>query len=342
MAESVADRLSNSKANTYRRCPKKFEYKYVMGLRPRKKAIPLEVGSWMHELLQTYYDGEDWLVVHKRLAKKFYNLFEEEREMLGDIPTTCLNLMRRYLRHYQNDFDRWRVIDTELDEIITLPNGLRFQVIIDLIVEDLQTGKLWAADHKNRKTFGDRESMQLDPQLTRYFYALEFMGYKPLAGVFYNELCSKPVEMPEPLKRGGLSKRKDMWCDVHTYMKAIKTNGLDPADYRDHLRRLAMLEKDRFFRRQYLPKDPPMIKTMMRELVQTADQIRADEAKDRWPRTYIANSCKWDCEVKDLCLTQLSGGDITPLVKMNFETREQRERREKKERLERKKLRGGK
>lgn len=310
-----------------------------MGLSRKKRTVQLERGTWLHSLLETYYNGEDWKAKHKELMREFYDLFEEEREELGDLPTECLRIFRSYLRHYRDDLERYVVVDTELDEIITLPNGLRFQVIVDLIVEDRQTKKLQAWDHKSRKNLADTDDMLLDPQLTRYFYALEYLGYAPLGGVCYNELCTKPPCVPELLKDGGLTQRKNIFTDVATYMSEIKRHGLDPNDYTDILRHIATTQKGKFFRRTVLPKDPPMLKTMMRELSQTAEEILAAEKRNRYPRTFLSKQCSWDCDYRDACIVELHGADPTPIFKMNFETKEQREKREKRERL--RKLRKG-
>src|SRR6478736_4880905 len=166
-------RLSNSKERTWRRCPKKYEFKYIYKLRPKKRVVQLERGSWIHDLLMHHYDGHDWEAQHKVLTKKFYALFEEEREELGDLPVECQRIMKSYLRTYKEEDKQYRVVDSELDEIITLPNGLRFQIIVDLILEDIRTGDLIAWDHKTWKNFSDTDSMLLDPQLTRYFWGLQ-------------------------------------------------------------------------------------------------------------------------------------------------------------------------
>lgn len=317
--------VSNSKLNTYRRCPRRYRFKYVEGLDRKKKVVQLERGTWLHSLLEEYYNGRDWLAKHKQLTKEFYNLFEEERIDLGDMPADCLRIMKAYLRTYQDDSKRYNVIDTELDETVTMPGGLKLRIIVDLILEDKRTGLLFAWDHKSRENFESGENMLLDPQLTRYYYGLQRLGYKPLGGVGYNELRTKPPTVPALLKRGGLSQAKNIDTDVHTYMTAIRKHGLDPSDYADLLRLIAVREKDKFFRRTILPKDAPMIKAMMREVSETAIEIQFAEASDRFPRTFD-KSCRWGCDFKDLCLAELHGADIDPMVKMNFTTREQRER----------------
>jgi hypothetical protein len=316
---------SNSRLNTFSRCKKKYEYRYVHGWKPKDKVIQLERGSWLHKLLEVYYRGEDWRAEHKRLTKAFYELFEEQRIDLGDMPADCLRIMKAYLRHYRDDFARYRVIDTELDETVILPNGMKMRIIVDLVLEDKDTNFLWVYDHKSRDKFEDSENMILDPQLTRYYDGLQILGYTPLGGVGYNELRTKPPAIPATLVRGGLSKRKDIDTDVYTYMREIRRLGLDPTDYTDILKIIATRQHERFFKRTVLPKDPPMVRTMMKETVQKVNEIKDAHNKNRFPRTFD-KSCKWQCEYKDICITELHGADPMPIVKMRFTTEEQREK----------------
>jgi hypothetical protein len=310
--------ISNSKLQTYRRCPNKYRYKYVLKLRPKARKLPLERGSWIHELLMVHNDGEDWRRRHLELTKKFQSLWEEEREELGDLPGEAARIMRAYLRTYKSDSERYRVIDSELDEIVTLPNGLRLNVIVDVVLEDVIDGGIWLRDYKTRDKFTRSENMMLDPQMTLYFWSMEHMGYKPIRGAQYDEIRTKAPTPPHLNKDGSLSKAKSIDTDVWTYMREVKRYGLDPNDYTDILRHIAVNQKDRFFRRTPIPQDPPVVKTTMKEAVQTAQEIQQAELKDRFPRTFDT-SCTWQCEYRDLCIAELFGGNIDPLIKMNFE-----------------------
>jgi hypothetical protein len=333
-------RLSNSKANTWRRCPKRFFYKYELGLRPKARALPLERGSWLHTLLEVHYEnnprkvievgkkrkgkgkkvrvGADWRRAHKVLTKQFNTLFEEEREELGDLPSECARMMKAYLRHWKKEDRRYTIIDTEVDEILTLPNGLEFNFIIDLIVED-DLGGIWLWDHKTVSKFMDQDFMLLDAQLARYFWAAEKMGYTPLKGVVFNEIRTKPPAIPKLVKSGDrLEKRANIDTDYATFMGAIREHGLDPADYADILHRLKV-EPARFFRRTIMPKDRKLTKRTMRDLVQTAAEIQTAQKKDRFPRT-VSKTCAWDCDFKEVCITEYFGGDPSSLIKANFET----------------------
>lgn len=310
--------LSNSKVKTWRRCPKQFEFKYPMGLRPKAKALPLERGSWLHELLQYHYDGMDWRRRHKELSAEFYLLFEEEREDLGDLPGECYRIMRSYEMNYVREDQGLRVIDSELDEVVTLPNGLKFRMIIDLVMEE-PDGGLWIWDHKTVKDFLPADFLLLDAQLARYFWGAEQLGYSPLRGIVFNELRTKPPTLPEVLKNGRLTERKNLQCDVYTYYRQIKRLGLDKRDYASTLRRL-MSQNDRWFRRTPLPKDPPLTRRLMQELTMTAREIKNAEETDAYPRT-VEKDCQWMCSFLEPCVIQLNGGDISDVIKMRYETR---------------------
>jgi RecB family exonuclease len=317
-------KISNSKAKTFRRCPKQYEYKYVLGLRPKTRELPLERGTWMHSLLEAHYlsksflDYPRWEKVHKRNTKKFYAMFEEERLGLGDLPDECMRLMRGYLRTYEQEDRHWRTIDTEVNEYVDLPNGLRLNIVVDLIVED--HAGLWLVDHKFRKRFSDTAvSMQLDPQLTLYFWGLQQLGYRPIAGAIYNEVRTKPPTVPKLTKTGrALERRANIDTDIWTYADAVKSHGFDLADYAGILRTIASRQHERFYRRTYLPKDDPVVLTHMRELVMTARQIAFAEREGQFPRTFNGRLCPWDCRYKDLCISELHGGDIQSIIDSSF------------------------
>lgn len=312
--------ISNSRLKTYRRCPRQFKYKYVMKLKPKRRSVQLERGTWMHELLMVHADGESWGERHLKLTKEFNKLWVEEREELGDLPSECARIMRSYLRNYRGDEQRYRVIDTELDEVVTLPNGVRLQIIVDKVVEDLVDGGLWAVDYKTRAKFADATSMMIDPQLTLYFMGLEILGYSPMRGAMYDEIRTKAPAIPKLLKSGQLSREKRIDTDVYTYMSEIKRRGLNPAYYSDILQHIARNQKDRFFRRTPLPKDPPLVRNVVKEAMETTQEILNAEAKNRFPRTFDG-SCSWQCDYKDLCIVELYGGNPLPIIKSSFTRR---------------------
>ena len=313
--------MSNSRHKTYRRCPKQYEFKYIMGLKPKSKAIALERGSWLHKLLEVHYDGGDWKVAHRELTDEFNGYFIEEREELGDLPSECERLFKSYLMNYPDDRKLYKVIDTELDEVITLPNGLRFRMIIDKIIEE-EDGGLWLVDYKTVKNFLPPDFILLDAQLSRYFWGAEHMGYTPLRGVMFDEIRTVAPTLPRQLKTGGLERRKNIRCDVYTYFRELKRLGIDIKPYKPFLAYLQSKNYE-WFRRTRLPKDRPMLLQTMRELDGTARQIRESEETDNWPRS-VMKDCQWDCSFLELCALQLTGANIGPTIKMRYTTRSDR------------------
>jgi hypothetical protein len=320
-------RVSHSRIKTWRRCEKQFEYKYVEGLRRKKKNKNLAMGSWMHDLLMVYMDGEDWVAAHRKRVDEYMTYFEEEREDLGDLPNECSRLMKSYIRTYgKADKRDYRVIDTEMDEIITLPNGLEVNVIIDIVLEARRGGGLWAKDYKTRTKFDAKDLILLDPQYTTYYDALEIMGYNKLKGFIVDEIRKKAPTVPRVLKSGHLSQAKNIDTDVWTYMAAIRTAGHSPDRYSTILQHLAANQKERFFRRTYIPKDPPTIRRTRRELIQSARQMEKAMSNPR--RVYtraVDNSCLFMCDYRDLCVVDLHGGDTSMMKKMGFEVKNDEE-----------------
>jgi len=325
--------ISNSRLKTYHRCPKKYEFKYIYDLERKQRVMVLEKGTWLHVLLEEHYSGGDWKATHRERTIEFNNLPEDIRDDLGhDMPSECARIMSNYLRFWREEDKQFTVVDTEMDEIVTLPNGLPFRIIVDLIVEDHRTGLLWPWDHKSRGKLESSDNMLLDPQLTNYFTGLRVLGYEPLGGVIYNEIRTKVPTVPRLLKSGKLSKEKKIDTDVYTYYRAIKDNGLEVDDYRDILRHIAKKSVDAWFRRTRLPKDTPMLKAMAKDLVVTARDIRRSEKNDEWPRHFMPNDCKWSCDMKPLCIAQLHGADISSLIKAGYRKRHEQDEVEERKR----------
>lgn len=312
--------LSNSKIKTWRRCPHQFYYKYILGYRPKEKSIYLERGSWIHALLETYYDGGNWMERHKGLAHEFYGMFEEERELLGELPDECERIMRSYLMRYRNDDRDVKVIDTELDELITLPNGLRFRMIVDKVIEE-SDGGIWIVDYKTVGRFLPSDFLLLDAQLGRYFWGMEHLGYKPLRGIIYDEIITKAPTIPKVLQNGKLERRANIHCDVYTYLREVKKLGHDWKDpyYAPFVKKL-LNRQDDWFRRSRLPKDPPLTKRLMEELVMSAREIKNAEETDSFPRSPMKD-CQWDCSFIGPCAITLQGGDAEAILKMKYDRR---------------------
>lgn len=311
--------LSNAKANTFRRCEKKYEFRYVMGMRPKERAIALERGNWLHQLLMVRADGHDWRERHAMLrAQNWDNLFQEEREDLGgNLPEEAERLFKGYLAYYREEDKRWRTVDTEVDEIVEMPDGTRMNIIIDRIAEDLVDGGLWIWDYKTVTNFMPSDFMLIDTQLALYFWAARILGYHDLRGAIMDELITKPPTKPKTLKTGGLEKRKNIRCDAFTYFTCIKEAGLDPNDYRDFLK-ILQGKHDQWWRRTRMPRDADMVRQVVKEMIVTGRKIRYATKLGVFERTAIKN-CTFDCPYLEPCAAQIQGADIEPIMEIRYE-----------------------
>lgn len=319
MAKYDGMTLSNSKAKTWRRCPRQFHYKYVLKLERIKRKTNLELGTWVHRLLEVHYQGKDWEKEHKKLKGQWHAMLFENEEEAATLPRDAKRLMKSYLMRYKAEDRHLRILDTELNETITLPNGLKFNFVIDLIVEE--HGGVWLWDHRAVRSFMDEASFMTDAVMARYFYGATVLGIKNLRGVMFNEVRTKSPTVPTLLKGGGLSRRRNWDTDAYTYLQTIRRYELDPADYQGILIHLAK-QRDKFFKRTHLPRSRPLMVNTMTDLVETADEIRDAAKKNRYPRSND-RSCKW-CDFVRICQVEYNGGDASSVIRQDYKKRARR------------------
>lgn len=328
--------VTHSMIKTFRRCPNQAKYKYVDRLKPRVASQPLERGKWVHALFEAYYKGEDWKEKHRELTRKYNQLFDEEKEMLGDLPAECARLMQSYLWHYGatgDDMHGWEVLAVEAVVECELPNGTVYRGKIDMLVRDRYG--VWIVDHKTHKTLPDFSFRLMDVQSGLYLWAMlhgvviidgERTSIK-VDGFIWNYVRTKPPVIPQlayandPARRR-LSKRR-VETDYPTMRRAITTYGLDPEDYRSQL---ITLKRDRwkpdatqtspFFRRETLSKQDPMLDRIAAEAYHTTR--RMEEYDFDMAERVTDRSCKFMCSYNRLCMTELMGGNADQVRRQGF------------------------
>ena len=323
---------THSMLKTYLRCPKQTQYKYAERLKKRlatRRDKPLKRGTWVHELLEVHYQGGDWKQRHAELTVKFNQLFDEEKEALGDLPTECARLMRSYLWHYGADksdpFHGWKVLGTEVTFDAVWPDsedGLDiYRCRLDLLVEDEYGLMIW--DHKTHGQLPDHTTRVLDAASPLYIWAARENGYA-VRGFGWNYVRTKAPTEPKMVYVGKPQQRMSKSAidtDYPTYARGIKKAVTEyQYDWRSDenvVAQLKMLKSQRwaagktqtspFFRRDVLEKDDDMIARVVAANMRTRDRMHGDyhdfdivaRANDR--------SCSW-CDFKDLCQVELIGG----------------------------------
>ena len=320
--------LTNSMIGAFRRCTKQAEYKYVHRLKPKRLGGPLKRGKWVHSLLEEDARGGDWRLLHKRLSAKFEEMFDEEKDFYGDMPTEIKLIMESYFWHYKHD--PWKYLEVELELTAELPNGVLLRIKFDALVET-QFG-LFLVDHKSHKTLPKLEYRMLDTQSPIYCWVAQQNGI-PVEGFIWNYVRWKAPSVPQMAyvgtKRQRLSVR-GIETDYPTYRRTLKRYkeeyGLDLSDYQAELQRLKAQrytpgepQTSTFFRRDVFEKQPDLIRRVLKEAMRTADRMNNYDWSDREAveRT-VGRHCEFMCSYKDLCSLELLGGNPTPIIKQNY------------------------
>lgn len=312
--------ISWSKAKLWRRCHKAYDYKYNQRLVPKRPPLPLLKGNIIHEMLDAAARKADPFEILQRLAKENRQLILSEPETYGSLIEDCRTIFEGYQRHYAEDAKRYEVLESEHLVEVDLASELKFVGYIDKVWLDRE-GRRWIVDHKTHKNIPNEEARFSDLQLAFYVWAYN-QNAKPserVSGIIWDYLRTKLPTMPEVLKSGQLSKRDNIDTDAYTYLKAIKINNLDPADYADILERLEN-KTSTFFLRVSLPSPPAtMVESVVEDMRNTALEIKhlgdADHIRN------LTRDCSF-CQFYDLCHSELRGLDADFIRKSKYTIQE--------------------
>jgi len=306
-------RGSLTKMNVVSRCLRKAYYAYVMNLKRAVAPIAPTRGILGHECLANLYRGKDWQAPIMKVSIDLSKVFEEEREDYASLPGDMFRLMRGYILTYQGDKD-WKIHAVEESFLVTTPGGHELEGRIDLIIED-STG-LYVVDHKFVGVVPEDSVRFMDAQTAIYQYVGDVLGLEP-AGVIFNYIRTKAPTVPRLLKNGTMSRAK-IDTDPATYIKALKDNGLDPADYADFI---ATLSNRSFYNRFKLPRPRHLVKAVLSDFdrwMTVLEECGGD--KDKYPRS-LSKNCSWDCEFYRICQCELAGVDPSDIIEMYYTDR---------------------
>ena len=318
---------THSALKTFRRCPKQAEFKYVHRLKPKRLGSPLKRGTWVHALLETYHSGGDWLALHKRYSNEFQELFDEEKDFYGDMPTEILTLMQSYIWHYKND--PWVYKDVEFQLEAELPDGTIYRGKVDALVEN-QFG-LWLVDHKTHKSLPDLNFRLLDAQSALYLWAARENGIN-VQGFIWNYIRWKSPSVPLLLKDGTRISKSACDTDYPTFVRTLKKYKEENPQFvitpEDRAKALMLkssryefgkLQTSTFFRRDVLEKSDDMIERVLQGNYRTSQRMHSyDFSNPDQVERVVERSCSFSCSYVDLCTAELMGANTRPLIRQNY------------------------
>lgn len=318
--------VSWSRLKLWRRCHKAYDYRYNQRLARKKPSVPLIRGTILGEMINAMAVKGSKVTPESVLEKyyrKYRKLFKQEREIYGDLIDECRRIFEGYRKFWKDDpliFERTEALVT-----VDLSPDIRFIGYIDKIARDKRDMR-WVLDHKSHRSLPNEEVRFSDLQTVFYVWAWNTQyPRESVSGIVWDYLRTKPPTIPEVLKDGSLSQRKNMDTDYDTYMRAIRENNLDPKDYRETLKRLEGSESH-FYRRVPLPHPPQsMIDQIVKEARDTATEIMelGEVLHDR----NMGKDCAW-CDFRDICQAELRGLDADFIRKAHYTIREHAEEHE--------------
>ena len=239
----LPDTISNSRVNTFLDCYKKYELRYIRGIKTGDTKHTW-FGTKVHSFMEEYVDSGE--MIKKREEDEVIS--SKEREWLEELKISSLPDYYDFLQPevdklWNDNFDisKFEVIGTE----VNLKSELfKMNGVIDLILYDKTTKTVHIYDYKTSSKDKTIETIETDGQL--YKYALLVASNQEILKPFevddvvvgYINLPKYLPIKPKVLKNGKLSVAKTQNTTRTLYMEAIDENKLDPPDYEEFIETL--------------------------------------------------------------------------------------------------------
>lgn len=324
--------ISQSKVKTYRRCRRAFHNKFVLGLQKIKRKRPLVFGTIVHQIIEANFEGENWKKVLKQINIEEGAMFRREREMYGDLIQDVKDIMIDYFDHWEGSVKpiRHGGRSSEYEFRIELEDGLWFTGKIDAVVRS--KGMRWLMEHKTFSRLPSEDERWRSVQAAVYFRALEEMGFKPMDGILWDYVSSKPCNVPGELTPTGKLSTRRIDTLPSRVRRWIKEEEID-AKSKEAKKLLADATENRRnrFLRIYSPIKPRIVDNIWDDFVDTAKEI-ADNFGTKKDQN-IERHCSW-CDYQPLCKAEATGSDLEWLLKREYQTEDQSHKRDDKDRSE--------
>lgn len=347
MADLLTVSLSGVQA--FIQCEFLYYARYILGIKRREHEVPLERGTILHDYLETYYTAlaakETAAIAHERglvvieATRKACNGYAELSRLGGaeDVAATFIALpdvaarlaSRYYLTHGANDAMQYEVLIVEQWVDTLMVPHIRSLGKIDMATRDRHTGRVSIWEHKSTKDVPSDKVRLRDLQTLLYANQIrvEQDSHTPVIdSIVWNYLRTKEPTIPEVVKGGRLTTRKDLDSTWEVYAASLEALGEDPADpaYDAVYERLKYREHTTFFPRQekIIVMDDNLVLRDYVAVAQTIRQRRHDWAAgiSEPARTGLIGSnqrCDF-CEMNAYCMAELTGGDASVLLKLKY------------------------
>lgn len=341
----MAKTIRTSERIAFKKCRRLWDYtsQNRMNLEPVKMNNNLSFGIAIHVGLEYYYDPQFWDLDDRsklqRAVIAFTHTLEEQRNAEKKANLGSLSVERGQefdeleelgvgmLEHYGDwapERDReLGLVPLSVEEAIKVPIGevngetIYYQARIDMVARH-RDGHIYLWDHKTAAYVGgDHTFLDLDTQISSYFWIYEQKYGELPKGMMYNELAKKVPQPPKQLKNGTLSQDKRQNTTLSLYVKEIDRLGLDSEPYSGMLTYLAEKEED-YFLRTLVIRTPAEIATQAQYIREEVVDMLYDPSLYPNPSKLYCNTC----EFRAPCTVRNEGEDDSFLLQDSMLYRE--------------------
>lgn len=313
--------LSYSQIQEWLHCRYRHNLTYREGWRSKSDAIPLHLGSFIHEALAAIIlrNDPDYAVagaVSDILdgldSPIMADLMQATAEQALDIAKRTDEWMGISAGHWETVYYADEpLVEYKMD--CPIPGFDAYVGIADWVATHKDTGKTWLIDWKSRGRINDPRTEELNLQLMSYLWMLTREYGIDVDGSAIVQILTKLPAQPKLNKNGSMS-RTNISTDWTTYKAALEEHGLDPADYLDMENKLDM----QFFDFVELYFSEQEIQHAWQDIIlEAAGEIAYSGNRYRSMSPW---NCR-NCQFKQPCLADLRGHDAQGILEMHYDRR---------------------
>lgn len=285
-------KISWSRIQQFRTCPKKYEYSYVQNLEGQSNEH-LILGGLMHRMIDSYYTGVNESIEDIQLEYEGHIA----SSLVTTPPTLLKSVLNSYLQFYAREVEEETIIASEQSIIADWHGKDQIQIIADKVIE--RDGVTILRDHKTTTgllKYTD-STVKYNPQLLLYTSVLEDQSNIVIDAIEIDEIRLAELQQPKINQNGKPTAdiRSLALVTYDTYYNLLASMELE--DQPEYQNVLAQLEKrgHPLFRRILVQVEPELKQSNLDDIFATYEVLNAKH----YPRN-ISRLCDW-CEFKDVC-----------------------------------------
>lgn len=318
--------ISYSRFSAYLSCPYKHYLSYIRRLELRKPVRPLYFGTDFHKLLELRGDKKSLVQAKAEISDKFYGMPSNWQLELGeDYVNDLFSIFKDYSKIYKGT-PQPHITEHPFEVLLGYLNGepVYFVGVIDELYLYKKQGKKFIkiGEHKTFNRKPDMNTLTMNTQKCLYAKATQIeRGILPQE-VIWDYIKSTPAKEPIWLpKTGRFSEAKSSDITPYSWERACKRRKIDDIEIIEKGMELYGQNTSNFFFRVQQDLYPQMVDHVWEGFVYTCKDIARQGHKNKTKN--ITRDCQY-CNFRDICFSEMSGGDTEYIIEKNYKEKEER------------------